>query len=186
MSLRKIFQRIVTSLAFSGRDTTFFMKCGESHLICNLQKTPGSRSFYINGGTSYIALLPDEDLEQSPISAYGNQTTRFPTHADFRAENIPNTPINQAKIDEAASNQNPSAIEEIISIALESMINFTCSHGDREQVRRLKQAKKFPAIINKEVQPQLEPEGGAKTRSCIIDHDNKLLRPEPNAQTRRE
>lgn len=150
-SPKKIFQRIATSLGFSGRDTTLFMKCGDSYLICNLQKTPGSRSFYINGGISYIALLSDEDLEQSPVSAYGNQTTRFPTHVDFRAENIPNTPINQTKIDEAASNHNPSVIEEIISIALESMINFTCNHGDREEIRRLKQAKIFPAIINKEV-----------------------------------
>lgn len=150
-SPKKIFQRIATGLGFIGRDTTLFMKCGDSYLICNLQKAPGSRSFYINGGISYIALLSDEDLEQSPVSAYGNQTTRFPIHVDFRAENLPNNPINQEKIDEAASNQDTSAIEKIISTALESMINFTCNYGSREEIRRLKQAKIFPAIINRQV-----------------------------------
>jgi hypothetical protein len=150
-SPKRIFQRIASSLGFSGRDRTFFMKCGGSYLICNLQKSLGSRSFYINGGICYIALLSDEDLEQSPASAYDNQTARFPIHVDFRAENIPNTPINQAQIDKATSNQDTSAIEKIIFIALDSMIKIICNHGDREEVRRLKRAKIFPAIINRQV-----------------------------------
>lgn len=106
-----------------------------------------SRSFYINGGISYTALLSDEDLEQSPASAYDNQTARFPIHVDFLAENITNTPINQAQIDKTTSSQDTNAIEEIIFIALDSMIKFICNHGDREEVRRLKRAKIFPAII---------------------------------------
>ncbi|WP_081742257.1 DUF4304 domain-containing protein [Pseudomonas sp. FGI182] len=148
---KKIFQRVASKLGLCGRDTTFFMKHGNAYLIVNFQKASGNRSFYINGGISYTDLLSSSDLEHSPVSAYNNQPTQFPTHVDFRAENVPNSPITQAEIDAAASNYDAIATEKIIFTALESMILFARNYGDREEVHRLKQAKLFPAIIKKEV-----------------------------------
>ncbi|KAF4561646.1 hypothetical protein [Pseudomonas sp. CES] len=148
-STKKIFQRVAAKFDLRGRDKTFFMRHGDTYLIVNLQKASDYCSFYINGGLSYIDLLSSTDLVCSPFSAYNNQSTQFPIHVDFRAENVPNSPITQAEIDAAASSHDAIALENIIFIALESMILFARNHGDRKEVRRLKQAKLFPAIIKK-------------------------------------
>ncbi|MFK0033389.1 DUF4304 domain-containing protein [Pseudomonas monteilii] len=150
-SSKKIFQRTAADLGFSGSNTTFLIKHGDKFLTVNFQNASGNRSFYINGGISYTELLSQTELEQIQTSPCNSQPYWPPVHVDFRAENIPGTPITQASIDEATSEHDIDKIETIIRTAIESMIIFTCNHGSREEVRRLKQARLFSAIINKEV-----------------------------------
>lgn len=150
-STKTIFKRAATKFEFSGDDSTFFLKMNDKYLIVNLQKSSSGKSFYINCGISFIELLCDEELQHSPTTTFENKANRFPAHVDFRVESIPHTTIKQDQIDSASTNQNTQEIEKILQAALQSVISFTQQHGSREEIRRLSQAEKFNAIINKEV-----------------------------------
>lgn len=150
-SIKSIFKRTAAKFELCGSDSTFFLKMDNKYLIVNLQKSSNGKSFYINCGISYIELLSDEDIQHSPTTAFENKANRFPLHVDFRAESIPHTTFKQDQIDSASTGHNNQEIEKIFQAALQSVISFTQQHGSREEVRRLDQAKKLNAIINKEV-----------------------------------
>jgi hypothetical protein len=127
------------------------MRHEDTYLIINFQRSSSKRSFYINGGISYTELLSSDDQKHSPITAFNSEATKFPIHVDFRAENIPNAPVTQAEIDKIASSHDAKAIENIIHTAIESIIFFFYNHGSRAEVRKLKYAKLFSAIIRSNV-----------------------------------
>lgn len=147
----KVFGQAAKDEGFKGSGGTRFIEYSDYWLLINHQKSAYSPYFYINVGLFYKEILVRPLSDDDVKSAFKSSAPVWP-HVSFRVENCPGMPDNLVNlIDRCVEQDESDKLAELIRDTLLRLLSFMEKNHDRHIIRKLNDAKKFPAMLLKEV-----------------------------------
>ncbi|MGB7991810.1 MAG: DUF4304 domain-containing protein [Candidatus Methylophosphatis roskildensis] len=148
---RKLFGQIAKELGFQGSGVTRYIEFPTYYLLVNHQGSVYGKCFYVNVAIYYKELL-DKPLEDKDITDTFKVHSAVWPHVTFRIEGCPTVPADlQEHFDHLVKVDRMDDLKEILRDALQKMLAFMRENHDRKTIRRLNDAKQFPAMLLKEV-----------------------------------
>lgn len=155
MSIRSAstFARCARKVGLGGNLITRHRVLDDVSLVVHHHGATMGRGFYLNAGLYFSELL------EQPLTALDLETaflyrTSIPTpHVDWRIEETPGLrrPFIQQDLEDLVVAGDRDALRGLLVDALQDVLGFVATHGNRQSVRRLKQEGRFRAILRNEV-----------------------------------
>lgn len=151
LSTAKVFGEIAKGFGFQGAGATRFIEYPNYWLLVNHQKSTHNNFFYVNVGLYFKEMLRSP-LEQQDIKDAFKAQGGVDIHVQWRVERTPGMPPDLVeRINRSVDGERTDDLRLVLSEAFKHLLAFLAQNHDRHTIRKLNDAKQFPAILLKEV-----------------------------------